>query len=128
MEPFEKDELTDRELDAMLPAWSAPEIPAGLKAKVFPAPWWRKLWGASIRLPLPVACALGVLLAVGAIRSVRHEVTPQPGQQSQVVVRTERVEVPVVRDRIVYRERPRAAIAWQRVSELRPRIIRGRNE
>ena len=123
MEPFEKDELTDRELDAMLPQWKAPSASARLKAAVFGerrAPWWRRLWSASIRVPAPVACALAVLLMLLAVRWSRLS-----GAPPQVVVRTERVEVPVVQERVVYRDRPIADAVWQPVAELRPRIIRG---
>jgi hypothetical protein len=125
MEPFEKDELTDRELDGMLPQWKAPSAPARLKAAVFGerrAPWWRRLWSASIRVPVPVACALAVLMAVAMVAIMRPAPLPAP----RVVVRTERVEVPVVQERIVYRDRPVVAdAAWRPVRELRPRIIKG---
>jgi hypothetical protein len=121
MEPFEKDELTDRELDSMLAQWKTPSAPARLKAAVFGErrePWWRRLWSASIRVPVPAACALIVLLAVVIGASLRTA--------PQVVVRTERVEVPIVQERIVYRDRPGVAeAAWRPVRELRPRIIRG---
>jgi hypothetical protein len=121
MGPFEKDELTDRELDSMLAQWKTPSAPARLKAAVFGdrrAPWWRRLWSASIRIPAPVACALIVLLAVVFGASLRT--------MPQVVVRTERIEVPVVQERIVYRDRPAVSeAAWRPVRELRPRIIRG---
>jgi hypothetical protein len=120
MEPFEKDELNDRELDAMLPQWKAPSVPARLKAAVFGErrrPWWRRFWGASIHVPVPLACALAVLviLAAGVV-----------ARSPRVVVRTERVEVPVVQERVVYRDRaPVAEATWRPVRELRPRIIRG---
>src|SRR5207245_5860222 len=114
MEPFEKDELTDRELDGMLAQWKAPSAPARLKAAVFGerrAPWWRHIWSASIRVPVPVACALLVIVALAAGAMLRGP---------RVVVRTERVEVPV------YREAPAVSnAAWRPVRELRPRIIRG---
>jgi len=122
MEPFEKDELTDRELDGMLAQWKAPSAPARLKAAVFGErrlPWWRRLWSGSIRVPVPVACALVALVAIVAVAMARAP---------RVVVRTVRVEVPVVQERIVYRDRPAVAeAAWRTVRELRPRIIRGSN-
>ena len=46
MEPFEKDELSEGELDRILGEWASPVAPARLRAAVFPdshAPWWRKL-------------------------------------------------------------------------------------
>ena len=66
MEPFEEHELSDRELDTLLPEWKAPTAPARLRAAVFPEaarPWWKNLWTASIRIPLPVAVFLTILLA-----------------------------------------------------------------
>ncbi len=136
MEPFEKDELSDRELDAILPAWRCPPAPARLRAAVFPAasrPWWRALWNLSFRVPMPVACGLAIMLALLVWRGFTP---PRP----RVVIRTERVEVPVVKrevvTRTVYRERivhvPAAtssvnASELQPVAELRPRIIRRQN-
>jgi hypothetical protein len=134
MEPFEEDELLDRELDAILPAWKSPPAPARLRAAVFPntsAPWWRTLWTTSFRVPLPAAVGVALLLAFGAWRWF----TPPP---ARVVIQTERVEVPVVKKEIVtvYRDRivhvPAAtagsnAHELQPVAELRPRIIRRQN-
>jgi hypothetical protein len=97
MEPFEEHELSDRELDALLPEWKAPAAPARLRAAVFPKaarPWWRNLWRASIRIPVPVAFGVLLLLAAGLWRSPARVITPD-----------RRVEV-----------RP--------VAELQPRIIR----
>jgi hypothetical protein len=127
MEPLEHDELSQSELTGMLQEWEAPEAPARLRAAVFPhadAPWWRRLWHASIRVPLPVACALAALAGVLALR------VPKPPAPT-VVVRTERVQVPVERERIVtryiYRQAPSHGLTFQElrpVAELRPRIIR----
>jgi hypothetical protein len=75
------------------------------------------MWTGSIRVPVPVACALAVLIAIVAAAMPRA---------ARVEVRTVRVEVPVVQERIVYRDRPVVAeAAWRPVRELRPRIIRG---
>ena len=135
MEPFENDELSDRELDALLSAWIAPPAPARLRTAVFPAskPWWRTLWSASFRVPVPVAFCLAIMLAFVAWRWLT------PGAP-RVVIRTERVEVPVVkrevltntiyRDRIVHVPAATAGLnvhELQPVAELRPRIIRSPN-
>lgn len=57
-------ELEPGELDRLLRQWKAPSAPAGLRQSVFPRfRWWRKFWNISIRIPLPVACCLVVLLA-----------------------------------------------------------------
>ena len=65
MHPPEKNELTEQELDALLPAWKTPQAPARLRTSLFTAAetkWWRM----SIRIPVPVAALLLVLLAVAA--------------------------------------------------------------
>ena len=126
MEPFDKDELTDRELDCALKQWKAPETPARLRSAVFGErrAWWRRIWSASIRVPLPVACAIALVAVLIITKWPRSEAAPR------VVVKTERVEVPVVQERVVYRDRPvpQPTAAWNPVAELRPRIIRGLNE
>jgi hypothetical protein len=141
MEPIDRGELSNDELDSMLPEWQSPQAPARLRAALFPGkallekpgPWWRSIWTASIRVPLPIACALAILIALAVWRSL----TPRP---ERVVVRTEQNRVPVVKQEIVtktvYRERivhvPAAAPRHdtdqlQPVAELRPRIIRRQN-
>jgi hypothetical protein len=63
-------ELSDRELDRLLQEWKAPLAPARLRGKVFGG-WggsWRRFWNISIRIPLPVACCLAILLALAAWR------------------------------------------------------------
>ncbi len=102
MEPFDKDPLSDQELDELLPEWKAPAAPARLKAAIFPERrrWWRQLWSASIRLPLPAAACLALaLVGVAMWQSMRAP---------RVVIQTRTVEVPVVRDRevVVTREAP----------------------
>ena len=100
MEPFEEHELSDGELDALLPEWKAPAAPARLRAAVFPEaarPWWKNLWSASIRIPVPVALCMAILLAAWwqwSARGPSHAVIQE--QQAQV----------------------------QPVAELQPRIIR----
>ena|ERR1035438_7385819 len=71
MEPFERDELSQQELDDLLKEWQAPAPPPHLRAALFPEgprPWWRRIWTISIRVPLPVACCLGLLFAAAAWR------------------------------------------------------------
>lgn len=123
-DPFEGDELTDAELGRLLRKWEAPPAPARLRAALFPEsaqPWWRRVWTASLRVPLPVAAAIALALGLGAWQEAKR---PAPRE----VVKTERVEVPMFRDRVivrtVYRDRtvlgPRAL---RPVVELRPRIV-----
>jgi hypothetical protein len=138
MEPFEKDELSDAELDQLLRSWTAPAAPARLRAAVIPAssaPWWRRVWTMSIPVPLPVACCLALVIAVGVWRWTRPAMPVAP-VAPQVLVKTERVEVPVIQDRVVtkyvYKKEPPAQPAvhglnfeeLRPVAELRPRIIR----
>jgi hypothetical protein len=133
MEPFKEDELSEQELDALLPEWKAPLAPAHLRASVFPSVsrrWWRNLWSLSIRVPVPVAAMVAIVVVLAAWRGT---LTVAP----RVIVRTERVEVPVFKDRVVsrtvYRDRivqaspvpqGRNAHELQPVAELRPVIIR----
>jgi hypothetical protein len=68
----------DAQLRGLLREWEAPETPASLERRVLRArpshpyrsPWflaaWRFLVGGYIRVPVPVACALAVLLSVAA--------------------------------------------------------------
>jgi hypothetical protein len=72
MDPSGNNELTDQELDRLLrEEWKSPSAPARLRGRVFPS-WWRKFWGISIRIPLPVACCLTILLTVVAWRWPAH--------------------------------------------------------
>jgi hypothetical protein len=117
MEPIEPNELNDHELSQMLREWEAPEPPDRLRGAIFgerPNPWWRRMW--RVRVPLPVACAL--LLVVGLVVW---------RWMPRVVVQTKTVEVPVVQERIVYRDRAAVPAGWRPVAELRPRIIRSQN-
>jgi hypothetical protein len=122
MDPFEDGQLADPELDALLAEWHAPQAPASLRSAVF-RPWWSRMWTASIRIPLPAACCLAALLAA----ALWHWSRPVP---VRVIVRTERVEVPVVKEqvvtRLVYRDRPVPLDIHelQPVAVLRPVIIR----
>jgi len=114
MQPSEKDELSDQELNDLLLSWKEPTAPARLRAAVFPEasrPSWQSLWRASIRVPVPVAACLAIMLALAAWRWFTP-VAPR------VVVKPERVDVPV-QAMDVHALRP--------VAELRPRIIRGGN-
>ncbi|SPE41729.1 hypothetical protein SBA3_4550004 [Candidatus Sulfopaludibacter sp. SbA3] len=112
MEPFEHDELSEQELDDLLNQWTSPAAPPHLRAALFPpAPgsWWRRMWTVSIRVPLPVACCLALLLAAAAWRAAQ----PAPPAFKPTVVSTP------AHDLTFNELRP--------VVELRPRIIRREN-
>jgi len=102
MEPFERDELTDAELDAALADWRAPAAPASLRAAVFGAhtPWWLRIWGASIRVPLPVAVALAILAAI-AVWRWPHPRTNDMAHPSATMDAHELRPVSVLRPRII---------------------------
>jgi hypothetical protein len=92
-EPFD-----DQELNAMLQEWKAPGLPPHLRAAIFPdMPWWRRVLRAEIRIPVPVAACLVLLLLAGVWM---YRPAPPPGPQA-----------------ITFRE-------LQPVKELKPRIIR----
>ena len=131
MEPFEHEELTDRELSGLLREWKAPAAPARLRSAVFgpaaagegPLAWWRRFWSLSIRVPAPVAFA-ALLMAAAAAWAGWRRPGPIPPRPTRVIVETKTVEVPVVRERVVYRDRSQPYSGWRPVAELRPRIIR----
>ena len=82
MEPLESNELPEQDLDRLLREWKSPPVPAGLAERVrgrlaiggsvgaspTADSWWGRFWNISIRIPLPVACCLAILLAVFAWR------------------------------------------------------------
>ena len=85
MEPLERDELSNSELNELLPEWKAPVAPARMRSAIFgtaPGPFWRTMWSASIRVPMPALLVLTILLGIAAWRwspSARpegHELQP----------------------------------------------------
>ena len=73
--------LNDDELNALLRRWEAPAAPAGLHARIFSRqavlklPGWHWLLNGSFRVPVPVAAALILLVALWA-----YVQAPQPSQ------------------------------------------------
>jgi|HubBroStandDraft_1064217.scaffolds.fasta_scaffold768892_2 hypothetical protein len=134
MEPFEKDELSEGELDGILRLWEVPSPPARLREAVFGPPrgtrWWA-VWSASIRVPAPMVALVALVLAIGFWKWPRQVVVQE--SPPRVEVKTVRVEVPVVKKevetRVVYRDRISRQAEEDRelrpVAELQPRIIRG---
>jgi len=61
--------LNDEELDRLLNRWGAPQKPPSLKSKIFVRrpPIWSRLWTMSLRVPLPVAAGIVLLIALGAL-------------------------------------------------------------
>src|SRR6185295_11948628 len=71
----ERETERDEELQRLLSRWSAAPLPDGMDARMLAAyrrqtgagePWWRRIVGASVRVPLPVAVAVLLLLIVTA--------------------------------------------------------------
>jgi hypothetical protein len=76
----ERDAFRDPELERLLARWSAPVVPEGMDERVLAAyrrqaragePWWSRLFTASVRVPLPVAVGLLMLLIVTAALALR---------------------------------------------------------
>jgi hypothetical protein len=96
--------LNDDELTALLRQWVAPATPPGLHARIFRRrAWWHWLLTGSFRVPVPVAAALLLLIAVWAYRQVPPEAPPVPRAPEPVVSLAdfrpvERVEALIVGD------------------------------
>ena len=82
----ERDPERDDELSRLLQRWSAPLVPDGIDERMLAAyrrqtgagePWWSRLFTASVRVPLPVAVGVLMLLIVTAALALRP-VAPQP--------------------------------------------------
>jgi hypothetical protein len=118
---FADDVSADAELTALLREWDAPEISsrsrerllADFRAGVAPAPLWRRVLGAQLRVPLPVAaCAVtsdaqakaGVSEAANAGES---RTVADAAKSAEAAPALKAVEVPVekVVTRVVYVEK-----------------------
>jgi hypothetical protein len=147
------DQSTDP-LDDLLAQWKSPVPPAHMRAalsksyrKRMSLRGWRWLLTGTVRLPVPFAFAgaLAILSLVSFL--VLHQHTARPGVQTEtkIVVHTQKVEVPVVRDRVVvrtqYRDRPQdnspasqcpltrpTEQTYQFVTALDPHIVRRDHE
>ena len=82
----ERDPERDDELHRLLARWSAPVVPEGMDERVLLAyrsqagagePWWSRLFTASVRVPMPVAVGVLMLLLVTAALALRP-VAPPP--------------------------------------------------
>ena len=104
----ERDPERDDELHRLLERWSAPVLPEGMDERMLAAyrgqvgagePWWSRLFTATVRVPLPVAVGVLMLLIVTAALALRPA-GPQPTAEtngpSGPVQAARRVDVPVV--------------------------------
>jgi hypothetical protein len=90
----------DERLSDLLGRWSSPAVPPDLDDRVIAAyrrqtgrpSWWRLFLTTEVRIPLPVAAVLALLLIVSAIVAIRPPATggsavapmPAPLQNAQV--------------------------------------------
>jgi hypothetical protein len=124
-DPFVSGEMRDDELSALLQRWQVPPIPQRLRRAVFPEPpqaWWKRMWKTSIRVPLPLAVALLVLLAIAAWRGEVWRASieaPNPRGKAYRIANG-KTPSPVVPSE------PKHASAWKLVTDLRPRVIPAR--
>jgi len=103
----ERDDVRDEELDGLLRRWGAPVLPEGMDERMLAAyrrqvraaePWWIRLFTAQVRVPLPVAVGLLMLLVVTAALALRP-VAPSPTagtSASSAPVQAARVAAPAV--------------------------------
>jgi hypothetical protein len=121
MEPFDCQELSDRELDHLLPEWEAPPAPGRLRSAVFqraPASWWAQFWSRSIHVPLPAALAIALAIVVAVWR------LPTWGSpRTAPAIESPSDEVPANRRRLPAKDREQL----RPVMELKP-VITGRME
>lgn len=114
----------DAELNALLRTWKAPaasedaraRLLSDFRARVRPAPLWRRALSAELRVPLPVAACAAVALLASFLALAARTQTPSPSasaaatRPANAVTRTteaapavKTVEVPVGRERVVTR-------------------------
>ena len=69
------DQDQDQDLGSLLRQWRVPPHSAALEARVLGAklPWWRFLLTGSIRVPVPLALGLAMLMTFGAWRAAHTE-------------------------------------------------------
>jgi hypothetical protein len=105
----ERDPERDDELSRLLARWSAPVVPESMDERVLAAyrrqvgagePWWSRLFTATVRVPLPVAVGVLMLLIVTAALALRPAAPPSTagtaGGPSEPVQAAHHVDVPVV--------------------------------
>jgi hypothetical protein len=103
----ELDPERDDELHRLLQRWSAPVVPEGMDERVLEAyrrqagrePWWSRLFTANIRVPVPVAVGVLMLLIVTAMLALRPVAAPSSAGTagpSEPVQAARHADVPVV--------------------------------
>ncbi len=79
--------LNDDELNALLRRWEAPAAPSRLHPRIFQGRrWWHLLMTGSIRVPVPAAAGLLLLIALWAYWPVPEQAEPTSPTVSEPVV------------------------------------------
>jgi len=103
----ELDPERDEELSRLLQRWTVPVVPEGMDDRVLAAwrrqagrePWWSRLFTASVRVPVPVAVGVLMLLIVTAVLALRPANAPPTAGTagpSEPVQAARQADVPVV--------------------------------
>ena len=127
----ERDPERGDELSRVLRKWSAPAVPDGIDERMLAAyrrqtrtgeSWWSRLFSSSVRVPLPVAVGVLMLLVITAALALRPVASaPTAGTTGpQAPVQAARGDVPVV---------SRTSLAgFQPVSEVTATVVSDRAE
>jgi hypothetical protein len=121
----------DEELERLLARWSAPVLPEGMDERMLAAyrremrarePWWSRLFTADIRVPLPVAVGLLMLLVVTVALALRPSAPPPTAGPTgaQEAVQAARGDAPVVTGT--------SLAGFQPVSEVTATVVTGTTE
>ncbi|MFI4942397.1 MAG: hypothetical protein ACHP85_03975 [Burkholderiales bacterium] len=128
----ERETERDEDLQRLLARWSASPVPDGMDGRVLAAyrretggaePWWKRLLTASVRVPLPVAVGVLLLLIVTAVLA-RRPAPPAPtagtAAPSEPVQAVRHPEVPVVT--------PTSLAGFQPVAEVTATVVTNATE
>ena len=122
----ERETERDEELHRLLARWSASPVRDGMDGRVLAAyrrqtggaePWWKRLLTASVRVPLPVAVGVLLLLIVTAALA-RRPAPPAPTAGTTAPsdpVQAVRTEAPVVT--------PTSLAGFQPVAEVTATVV-----
>ena len=122
----ERETERDEELQRLLARWSASPVRDGMDSRILAAyrrqtggaePWWKRLLTASVRVPLPVAVGVLLLLIVTAALA-RRPAPPAPTAGTTAPsdpVQAVRTEAPVVT--------PTSLAGFQPVAEVTATVV-----
>ena len=133
MTPDDVNAEKDEELDRLLARWTAPIVPADMDDRVLAAfrrsagvrrPWAR-FFAGTLRVPVPVALGVVLLLLVTALLALRPAPAAAPAttgspESNEAVRSAQKVEPPVV-------TRPSLA-GFRPVTEVTATVVRATNE